>query len=108
MAKNTKKWASDNYDNLKEKWTTRNQATADAEGYFGDSDIVKIRKEQCGYCGAALNGGGEIDHKTPVSRGGSNWPDNLILSCLSCNREKGNKTYVEYIEWCKERGLSVI
>ena len=33
----------------------------------------------------------EIDHYLPVSLGGSNELDNLVLSCRKCNRTKHNK-----------------
>lgn len=40
-----------------------------------------------------------IDHKTPLSRGGSNWPGNIQLLCLPCNDSKGTKTMDEWITW---------
>ena len=44
----------------------------------------------CQYCGAAgpkveL----EVDHKIPVSRGGTDDIDNLTTACFKCNRGKG-------------------
>lgn len=62
----------------------------------------------CHYCGAAgscwwprlLSGrpgawvaftGLELDHVTPESRGGSSDPDNLVLACRTCNRQKGHR-----------------
>ncbi len=38
----------------------------------------------------------EVDHKIPVSRGGSDALWNLQTTCASCNRDKGEKTDVEY------------
>ena len=32
-----------------------------------------------------------IDHVIPLSKGGTNGHDNLVLSCLKCNKEKGSK-----------------
>ncbi len=43
----------------------------------------------------------ELDHRNPVSKGGSNNIRNLALSCQKCNRQKGNKTEVEYMAWRK-------
>ncbi len=40
----------------------------------------------------------EIDHKTPVDDGGTNDPDNLQLTCLWCNREKGTLSDSEFRE----------
>lgn len=39
------------------------------------------------------------DHVVPKSRGGSNDPSNIALSCAECNQEKGALTLEEYREW---------
>lgn len=47
----------------------------------------------CQYCGKkAPDVVLEIDHKTPVSKGGDNAIDNLVTSCFDCNRGKGANT----------------
>ena len=33
----------------------------------------------------------EVDHKTPISKGGETTPENLQTLCWKCNRRKGNK-----------------
>jgi|SRR5208337_537136 len=35
------------------------------------------------------------DHLIPLSRGGSNWPSNLVPACLGCNLKKSNKILAE-------------
>ena len=42
---------------------------------------------------------GTRDHIIPKSRGGSNDPSNITLSCAECNQEKGALTDKEYAEW---------
>ena len=45
-----------------------------------------------------------IDHKTPISRGGTNDKSNLQLLCRSCNLSKNNQTMEEF-KWriyCEE------
>lgn len=37
-----------------------------------------------------------LEHKTPLSRGGTNYLRNLDVSCKPCNMSKKNKTYREY------------
>jgi 5-methylcytosine-specific restriction endonuclease McrA len=37
-----------------------------------------------------------LEHKTPVSRGGTNKHSNLALACPECNFEKGSKTEKEF------------
>lgn len=52
----------------------------------------------CQYC---YQRGGKltIDHKTPVSRGGSDKIDNLCVACHRCNCRKGRKTVEEFLEY---------
>lgn len=46
----------------------------------------------CAYCGVAPPATVlEVDHITPVSKGGTNDINNLITSCFDCNRGKGAK-----------------
>lgn len=39
----------------------------------------------------------------PLARGGSNDEGNLTVACISCNRSKGKKTYVEFTDLIRER-----
>jgi hypothetical protein len=66
--------------------------------------IIEENDYRCHYCG--LEGSRysdadcepwHIDHKHPVSLGGSNDLSNLTLSCRSCNLEKSNTPYEEFI-----------
>lgn len=41
------------------------------------------------------------DHVIPRSRGGKTEPQNIVLSCQSCNSEKGSLTPEEYKQWKK-------
>ena len=45
----------------------------------------------------------EVEHKTPLSRGGKHTLKNTVLACNGCNSEKYNKTEQEYIEFRKNR-----
>lgn len=57
-------------------------------------------RPKCYYCGRELHPMSVIkEHKTPVSRGGSNSMDNIVASCVPCNSEKGACTEAEYAEW---------
>ncbi|MBO8142015.1 MAG: HNH endonuclease [Firmicutes bacterium] len=50
----------------------------------------------CQYCGRTPKKHGitlEIDHKIPVSKGGTNALENLVTSCSDCNRGKGASAY---------------
>lgn len=57
---------------------------------------------ECPYCGALLDErSAEVDHKKPLSRGGSDEIFNLQVVCRRCNREKHSKTDAEYRAWLK-------
>lgn len=57
----------------------------------------------CTYCGTVLVMGVRspaqfhIDHKTPISRGGTNALENLTPSCRTCNISKGALTLEEFL-----------
>lgn len=56
----------------------------------------------CRYCG---NGDDpenplELDHVYPISRGGEDVPENIVVSCLRCNRRKHTN-----IMWPMPRGF---
>jgi len=65
------------------------------EGYLRNQSLV------CAYCGARLalevkSRRPEMDHRQPVSRGGTAATSNLALACHSCNASKGPLTSVEF------------
>jgi 5-methylcytosine-specific restriction endonuclease McrA len=75
-----------------------------AEGSHTTHDIEALFDAQAGgclYCNVPLVFAEcdsiHVDHKTPLSRGGSNWPSNLALACMPCNLQKGTKTAEEFM-----------
>jgi 5-methylcytosine-specific restriction endonuclease McrA len=48
----------------------------------------------CAYCGEA--GPLEADHRIPLSRGGTNYIDNVLPACRSCNGRKHKMTEEEF------------
>jgi 5-methylcytosine-specific restriction endonuclease McrA len=63
------------------------------------SGILDHFGHRCAYClrheadiGAKLT----KEHVEPLTRGGTNWPDNLVPACKSCNSRKNNSTLVEF------------
>ncbi len=54
---------------------------------------------ECIYCGKSLTiRTASEDHKTPLSRGGNDYIDNIAPCCVRCNSSKWTKTYDEYIQ----------
>lgn len=67
------------------------------------ADVAAQRERQqgiCHYCSLPLDnsGRGHIDHKTPLSRGGFNQADNIVIACGPCNLRKGRKTAEEFLQ----------
>lgn len=50
-------------------------------------------KGECVYC---FRVGTTHDHVIPLSRGGSDTPDNIVIACHSCNASKGPRTPDEW------------
>jgi 5-methylcytosine-specific restriction endonuclease McrA len=110
MAKRTAKHSEENPELHKARVEKYFKTKAAAGGGYTQQHIRAIRKsldDKCRFCGKVLEGRGEIEHLTPISRGGSNSPSNLTLSCPECNKEKTKKTLHEYVEWRLERKLPV-
>ena len=72
-----------------------------ADGWHTREDIqiqYERQKGKCYWCGEKVDKGYHVDHVVPLSRGGSNWPDNLVIACPSCNQSKSDKLPHEWIE----------
>jgi 5-methylcytosine-specific restriction endonuclease McrA len=39
-----------------------------------------------------------VDHVTPLSKGGTNDPWNMVLSCHDCNEAKGDTSYRQFLK----------
>lgn len=50
----------------------------------------------CEYCGEDCTSNFHFDHLLPMSRGGIHHPDNLCISCPTCNIRKGGMTDEEF------------
>lgn len=50
----------------------------------------------CAYCTVDCTNSSTIDHLIPLSRGGGNTRDNMVLACHDCNEKKGSKLLTEF------------
>lgn len=88
---------------------TKGAVDARASHTMSQKDVVSIKqkklKEQkhtCVYCGTKIGlDSSDLDHKTPLSRGGTDHEENLQALCKKCNKEKHSKTDIEYKAWIK-------
>jgi len=70
---------------------------------FTTKDIQKIwrlSEGKCYYCNKKLEQSNSkswhVDHINPLSNGGINSPDNIVIACRQCNQEKYTKSESEF------------
>lgn len=94
-----KKWRKDHHAEWLVRHASYEARRRGAEGHFKRADIDALWDAQgglCIYCSGDLAVSLNIDHKLPIIRGGTNWPDNLQLTCESCNKRKHSMTDEEF------------
>ena len=109
IAENTARYDKKNPESALRRSSNRQLREALTVGVT-PKDLPSLRMhlgDTCRYCSAPLNGMGEIDHLTPIARGGTNNTNNLTLACSSCNKAKTSKTFDEYLNWRLERKLLI-
>lgn len=110
MAAASRRHHQENPEMTAERRARYNANLRAASGSYNEDDIRRIRErlgDRCAYCGAPLHNAGDVEHMTPLSRGGTNDSGNLTLACVPCNRDKNNKTATEFITWRRRLGLKV-
>jgi len=78
----------------------RRARKADAEGHHTLSDVKEQYVAQggrCWWCDCDLGNIYHADHVIPLSRGGSDAPDNIVVTCPACNLSKNDKLPHEWI-----------
>jgi 5-methylcytosine-specific restriction endonuclease McrA len=92
-------WDQANPERVKLRTARRRAAQKDAPGHFTEADLARqFEKQQgkCFYCHEGLQGVGTIDHCVPLSKGGTNYPSNIVLACWPCNNRKRAKLPSEF------------
>lgn len=54
------------------------------------------QRGRCYWCGTPTRKNYHIDHVIPLSRGGSNGPENIVVACPPCNYQKHDKLPHEF------------
>jgi len=94
-----KRWLQKQPNKRREYDQRRRIRESDARGSFTAKDVeilLRSQKDLCWWCGKQLAGKYHVDHRIPLSRGGSNNPENLCISCASCNHSKSDKLPSEW------------
>jgi hypothetical protein len=99
-------------ENNKDKIAHRNRLSKakrkKAEGYYKIEDIVsklKLQNGDCFWCLTELNDKFHIEHVIPLAKGGTNWPDNIVISCATCNFQKKDKMPEDWFKHPKCRAI---
>jgi len=98
-AERSRQWQADHPDERRAQGHVKRARLRDAEGIHTAEDVLAIYKAQrgrCHYCRVKLAGTYHVDHKTPLVRGGSNWPANICCACPPCNLAKHDMTEPEF------------
>jgi len=98
VAQYGRSWRRRNPEKVRKQWlrgdSIRRARKLNASGSFTATDIdIQYQKQGglCWWCGKELHNKYHIDHVIPLSRGGSNYPENLVCACAHCNLSKGSK-----------------
>ena len=88
-------------------WRRRRQRirSSDEPSYTTrDIDVLRdIQNESCYYCGASISENHHVEHLVPLSRGGSDGYDNIVLACPSCNQAKNALTERQFWRRLRKR-----
>jgi len=110
MREAVRDWSYDNPDRCRERSEKRRTTTFTQF----ERDLVTaqlIARDGgfcCFYCKTSLDQiAYHVDHKRPISWGGTHELDNFALACLQCNQEKYNKDLQAYRAWLHKNGEAV-
>lgn len=94
------RWNRDNPMKLRTYAQNRISRKKNAKGLLTEQSIkwrFDYYANSCYYCG--VEGDLQVEHRIPLSRGGTNWPSNIVPACKTCNVRKNAKTETEYRQW---------
>lgn len=90
-------WLRDGQWHLRDENTVRLSKDAGRQAIPLASKLAAQSKGlRCAYCGDD-EGPFDHDHMFPISRGGNDDPNNIVLACARCNRSKGARTLLEWM-----------
>lgn len=101
-AAHNRRWRERNRDKVR----SSQRAKSLRREFGGDLDTATVRwalETGCAYCGDAAT---QVEHCTPLSRGGRNDADNVVGACEACNTRKRCQTVLEFLRlWPGSSGL---
>lgn len=99
-----KEWRAKNPEKVRENLAKRRVRKVDGmqrlpRGFF--KQLGELQKWKCIGCLTDIKATYEVDHITPLAKGGRHEAGNLQLLCMPCNREKKAK---DPIDWAQQTG----
>ncbi len=107
----TRQRGKEAYENNPERYRaySRNRyAMVWSNGIHTADDVIQQYDKQgglCYWCSEPVNQLYHVDHMIPVSRGGSNSHENIVIACPSCNQRKSK--LLPYVEWQPPKPLQI-
>lgn len=95
-----RKWELANKEVASNYTRQRRARKREAQGNHTTEDVQRqyeAQKGKCHYCKVDVGDAYHVDHVIPLSRGGSNGPENIVIACPFCNCSKGNKMPHEWV-----------
>ena len=94
------RWRTNNPEKIRARNERRRALKMNAKGIgipFDEQAQLRRQKFRCYYCDCKLDKY-HIDHIVPLSRGGTEYPDNKVLACPQCNLRKHDKMPHEWVD----------
>lgn len=101
IVKRVADWRKENPNKNREYHEKRRARINEAGGSHSAEDIQERMEEQgfmCFYCSEPLEDDYHVDHYYPISKGGSNDAENIVVACPSCNLSKNDKAPDEFMK----------
>ena len=95
----TRAWHAAHPEESRAQCRNRRARLVAATGHHTAADVAAQRTRQkgcCYYCGEQTGRHYHVDHVVPLSLGGSNGPENLVIACASCNLRTNAKHPMDF------------
>jgi 5-methylcytosine-specific restriction endonuclease McrA len=99
VQESNRRYRAENPDRFRALNRKRRVQQLGADGFHTEIEwfaLLGLYGGRCAYCGDSAN---TRDHVVPLNRGGSDWIDNIVPACRSCNSSKGNRLIWEWHRW---------
>lgn len=94
----TDKWRATHQRQYRESVANQSRNRRAAAGHHTPADVraqYKRQKGRCFWCRTELDRY-HVDHVMPIAAGGTNDPENIVVSCPSCNLSKSSKHPMDF------------